>query len=191
MSAGGISLSVTGLGRAGDIGFVGRETPPRTVEPHYQRSRQDRRRAQGDGRKALRLGFPCYRHAGLADTTFGCGASHCHSCAIIADHPDGTSQTSPTCIVPAVDFNGKTIRTVEGHAKGEVRPTLQKPFIEHFAFQYGHCTASFLIEGQILLERLEKNPVAWTDLRAPSPKPSTGIFAATPATSNIMRPFAP
>jgi aerobic-type carbon monoxide dehydrogenase small subunit (CoxS/CutS family) len=48
---------------------------------------------------------------------FGCGAAQCLSCAVIIDNPDGASYTSPTCIVPAVSFNGKSIRTVEGLAK--------------------------------------------------------------------------
>ena len=36
---------------------------------------------------------------------------------MIVDNPDGTSHTSPTCIVSAANFDGKAIRTVEGHAK--------------------------------------------------------------------------
>ena len=96
----------------------------------------------------------------MTGTKFGCGAAQCLSCAVIVDNPDGTSYTSPTCVVPAASFNGKAIRTVEGHAKnGELSP-LQKAFIEHFAFQCGYCTAGFLNEGQVLLERLAKKPVA-------------------------------
>jgi len=103
-------------------------------------------------------------YLGMTGTKFGCGAAQCLSCAVIIDNPDGTSDTSPTCIVPAVSFNGKSIRTVEGHAKnGELSP-LQKAFITHFAFQCGYCTAGFLNEGQVLLERLARKPVARADL---------------------------
>ena len=101
---------------------------------------------------------------GMTGTKFGCGAAQCLACAVIIDAPDGTSSTSPTCIVPAVAFNGKSIRTIEGHAKnGELSP-LQKAFIDHFSFQCGYCTAGFLNEGQVLLERLAKTPVARADL---------------------------
>ncbi|GJE19287.1 (2Fe-2S)-binding protein [Methylobacterium marchantiae] len=103
-------------------------------------------------------------HLGMTGTKFGCGAGQCLSCAIIVDEPDGTSRTSPTCIVPAVNFDGMAIRTVEGHAKGDELTTLQKAFIEHFAFQCGYCTAGFLNEGQVLLERLERSPVARAEL---------------------------
>ena len=103
-------------------------------------------------------------YLGLTGAKFGCGAGQCLSCAIIVDSADGTSYTSPTCIVPAASFDGKSIRTVEGHAKdGELSP-LQKAFIAHFAFQCGYCTPGFLNEGQVLLERLAKAPIARADL---------------------------
>jgi len=103
-------------------------------------------------------------HLGMTGTKFGCGAAQCLSCAVIVDDPDGTSYTRPTCIVAATEFNGKAIRTVEGHAKdGQLSP-LQKSFVEHFAFQCGYCTAGFLNEGQVLLERLAKAPVPRAEL---------------------------
>lgn len=105
-------------------------------------------------------------YLGMTGTKFGCGAGQCLSCAIIVDAPDGTSETSPTCIVPAVSFDGKAVRTVEGHAAGEQLTALQKAFIAHFAFQCGYCTAGFLNEGQVLLERLAKSPVARDGLEA-------------------------
>src|SRR3954468_10788487 len=110
---------------------------------------------------------------GMTGTKFGCGAAQCLSCAVIVDAPDGTSTTSPTCVAPAsttppaaasappaMNFDGKSIRTVEGHARDGELSTLQKAFIEHFAFQCGYCTAGFLNEGQVLLERLSRAPVS-------------------------------
>lgn len=101
---------------------------------------------------------------GMTGTKFGCGAAQCLSCAVIVDEPDGTSSTRPTCVAPATGFNGKSIRTVEGHAKNGELTALQKAFIEHFAFQCGYCTAGFLNEGQVLLERLARTPVARAEL---------------------------
>jgi len=100
----------------------------------------------------------------LTGTKFGCGAAQCLSCAVIVDNPGGTSETSPTCIVPAARFNGKSVRTVEGHANGGELSVLQKAFIEHFAFQCGYCTPGFLNEAQVLLERLARKPVAVSEL---------------------------
>ena len=99
-------------------------------------------------------------YLGMTGTKFGCGAGQCLSCAVIVDRPDGSSVTNPTCIVAAVNFHGKSIRTVEGHSKDGALTALQKAFIEHFSFQCGYCTAGFLNEGQVLLERLARDKVA-------------------------------
>ena len=116
-------------------------------------------RAHGpmDVRDDLTMNDFLREYLGMTGTKFGCGAAQCLSCAVIVDDPDGTSHTSPTCVVPAASFNGKTIRTVEGHAKNGELTALQKAFIEHFAFQCGYCTAGFLNEGQVLLERLAQD----------------------------------
>ena len=103
-------------------------------------------------------------YLGMTGTKFGCGAAQCLSCAVIVDNPDGASYTQPTCVVPAISFNGKAIRTVEGHAKDGELTLLQKSFVEHFAFQCGYCTPGSLNEAQVLLERLAKQPVARADL---------------------------
>jgi aerobic-type carbon monoxide dehydrogenase small subunit (CoxS/CutS family) len=103
-------------------------------------------------------------YLGLTGTKFGCGAAQCLSCAVIVDDPDGTSYTSPTCIVPAASFDGKTVRTVESHANDGELSVLQKAFIEHFSFQCGYCTPGFLNEAQVLLERLARTPVARAEL---------------------------
>jgi len=113
-----------------------------------------------DVRDELTMNDFLREYLGMTGTKFGCGAAQCLSCAIIIDDPDGTSYTSPTCIVPATHFNGKSIRTVEGLAKNSELSALQKAFIEHFSFQCGYCTAGFLNESQVLLERLAKKPVA-------------------------------
>lgn len=101
---------------------------------------------------------------GMTGTKFGCGAAQCLSCAVIVDEPDGSSHTNPTCVVPAVNFDGLRIRTVEGHARDGRLTPLQAAFIEHFSFQCGYCTAGFLNEGQVLLERLQSAPIPRADL---------------------------
>jgi aerobic-type carbon monoxide dehydrogenase small subunit (CoxS/CutS family) len=112
-----------------------------------------------DVREDLTMNDFLREYLGMTGTKFGCGAAQCLSCAVIVDNPDGTSHTVPTCIVPAASFSGKAIRTVEGHAKNGELSALQKSFIKHFAFQCGYCTAGFLNESQVLLERLAAKPV--------------------------------
>ena len=52
----------------------------------------------------------------LHGTKFGCGIGACRACVIIWDHDDGTSEAIPTCITAAASFDGKRVRTIEGHA---------------------------------------------------------------------------
>ena len=117
-----------------------------------------------DVRDELTMNDFLREYLGLTGTKFGCGAAQCLSCAVIVDEPDGTSYTSPTCVASAASFDGKSIRTVEGLAKNGELSALQKAFINHFSFQCGYCTAGFLNESQVLLERLAKAPVARADL---------------------------
>jgi aerobic-type carbon monoxide dehydrogenase small subunit (CoxS/CutS family) len=117
-----------------------------------------------DVRDDLSMNDYLREYLGMTGTKFGCGAAQCLSCAIIIDDPDGTSRTSPTCVVPAVAFNGQKLRTIEGHAKDGELTELQKAFVTHFSFQCGYCTAGFVNEGQVLLERLAKAPVARADV---------------------------
>ena len=117
-----------------------------------------------DVRDELTMNDFLREYLGLTGTKFGCGAAQCLSCAVIVDNADGTSHTVPTCVVAAGNFNGKAIRTVEGHAKNGELSALQTAFVDHFAFQCGYCTPGFLNEGQVLLERLAKRPVARADL---------------------------
>ncbi|MFL9866269.1 (2Fe-2S)-binding protein [Paraburkholderia fungorum] len=102
----------------------------------------------------------------LTGSRLGCGQGICHACVVIVDKPDGTSEEVRTCITGANFFNGKTIRTIEGHAKrneaGEVveLSPIQQKFLEHFSFQCGYCTPGFVNAATVLIERLKRQPVA-------------------------------
>ena len=124
----------------------------------------DRSYGPTDVRDDLTMNDYLREYLGMTGTKFGCGAAQCLACAVIVDLPDGTSFTRPTCVTSAASYNGKKIRTIEGHAKNGVLTALQTSFIENFAFQCGYCTPGFLNEAQVLLERLEKSPVRRIDL---------------------------
>ncbi|SIO69932.1 Aerobic-type carbon monoxide dehydrogenase, small subunit, CoxS/CutS family [Burkholderia sp. GAS332] len=102
----------------------------------------------------------------LTGSRLGCGQGICHACVVIVDKPDGTSEEVRTCITGANFFNGKTIRTIEGHAKrndaGEVveLSPIQQKFLEHFSFQCGYCTPGFVNAATVLIERLKRQPIA-------------------------------
>ena len=102
----------------------------------------------------------------LTGSRLGCGQGVCHACVVILDKPDGTSEEIRTCITGANFFDGKSIRTIEGHAQrdeqGEVvaLSPIQQKFLEHFSFQCGYCTPGFVNAATVLIERLKRQPVA-------------------------------
>ena len=58
-----------------------------------------------------------------------------------------------SCLVLAVEADGKEVRTVEGIApEGELAP-IQKAFIEHGAAQCGFCTPAWILATHELLQR--------------------------------------
>ncbi|RQS77059.1 (2Fe-2S)-binding protein [Burkholderia sp. Bp8963] len=111
-----------------------------------------------------------HEYAGLTGSRLGCGQGICHACVVILDKPDGTSEEIRSCITGAHFFHGRSIRTVEGHAKrndaGEVveLSPIQQKFLEHFSFQCGYCTPGFVNAATVLIERLKREPVAKADV---------------------------
>jgi carbon-monoxide dehydrogenase small subunit len=57
-----------------------------------------------------------------------------------------------SCLVLAVEAEGRTITTIEGVASHELHP-LQRAFLEHAALQCGICTPGFIVSAKALLER--------------------------------------
>jgi aerobic-type carbon monoxide dehydrogenase small subunit (CoxS/CutS family) len=60
-----------------------------------------------------------------------------------------------SCLMFAVQAQGKPIRTVEGLAQGKTLHPLQRAFIAHHGLQCGFCTPGFLM---LTANVLEKNP---------------------------------
>ncbi|WP_322015691.1 (2Fe-2S)-binding protein [Paraburkholderia sp. J12] len=113
-----------------------------------------------------------HEYAGLTGSRLGCGQGICHACVVILDKPDGTSEEMRSCITGAHFFNGRSIRTIEGHAKrneaGEVveLSPIQQKFLDHFSFQCGYCTPGFVNAATVLIERLKRQPVAKADVES-------------------------
>ncbi len=107
-----------------------------------------------------------HEYAELTGSRFGCGQGLCRACVVIVDDEDGTSREMRTCITGAHYFNGRSIRTIEGHAKrnekGEIveLSAIQEAFLDHFSFQCSYCAPGFVNAATVLVERLQREPVA-------------------------------
>ena len=85
---------------------------------------------------------------GQTGTHIGCEHGICGACTIILD-----GEAVRSCLMFAVQANGKRIRTVEGLADGDKLSPLQSAFIQHHALQCGFCTPGFLMLAAGVLER--------------------------------------
>ena len=87
---------------------------------------------------------------GLTGTHIGCEHGVCGACTVIVG-----DEAVRSCLMFAVQANGKRIRTVEGLARdGRLHP-LQRAFMTHHGLQCGFCTPGFLM---LTANVLEKNP---------------------------------
>src|SRR5436190_23882766 len=89
---------------------------------------------------------------GLTGTKHGCELGECGACAVLID---GEPQLS--CLVLALECEGRSIDTVEGLARGAELHPLQAAFADLGAAQCGYCTPGLLMTAKALLER-EPNP---------------------------------
>lgn len=85
---------------------------------------------------------------GMTGTKCGCQVGECGACTVILE---GVPVQS--CLVLAVEADGKRVETVEGLAgeTGELHP-LQAAFLECFAVQCGFCSPGMLMAAKALLQ---------------------------------------
>ncbi len=85
---------------------------------------------------------------GLTGTKHGCELGECGACAVLVD---GVPQLS--CLVLALECEGRSVETVEGMARGAELHPLQAAFADLGAAQCGYCTPGILITAKALLEK--------------------------------------
>ena len=85
---------------------------------------------------------------GLTGTHLGCEHGVCGACTVLVD-----GEPVRSCLMLAVQAQGREIRTVEGLANGDELNPLQHAFMEHHGLQCGFCTPGFLMLVTGVLER--------------------------------------
>lgn len=85
---------------------------------------------------------------GLTGTKIGCDRGSCGACMVLVD---GEPQNS--CMLLALDVNGREVTTVEGLGSSKQLSPIQQAFVDHDALQCGFCTSGMLISCSALLSR--------------------------------------
>lgn len=76
-----------------------------------------------------------------------CGEGACGSCTVLLDGAPVRS-----CLLLAIEAEGREITTIEGLAAGGKLHPLQEAFVEHHAIQCGFCTPGMILTAKALLD---------------------------------------
>ena len=87
----------------------------------------------------------------LTGAKMGCDRGSCGACTVLVD---GKSMYS--CMMLAVDAQGKKITTVEGLAQGDVLTAVQQEMVNKDGYQCGYCTPGFVMSITALLRENPK-----------------------------------
>lgn len=85
---------------------------------------------------------------GLTGTKYGCGEGECGACTVMID---GVAMNS--CLLFAVDCDGRNVTTIEGMAEDPMGQRIEKAFVEAGAVQCGFCTPGMVMQSHQLLTR--------------------------------------
>ena len=85
---------------------------------------------------------------GQTGTHIGCEHGVCGACTVIVD-----GEPVRSCLMFAVQAEGKPIRTIEGLATDDKLHPMQQAFMDHHGLQCGFCTPGFLMLAVGVLER--------------------------------------
>jgi carbon-monoxide dehydrogenase small subunit len=84
----------------------------------------------------------------LTGTKEGCATGDCGACSVVVD-----GRLMCSCLMLAVEADGKSVETIEGMATDDALHPLQKNFLEFNGLQCGICTPGILIAARELLKR--------------------------------------
>ena len=91
-------------------------------------------------------------HLDLTGTKKGCNQGACGACTVLVD-----GERVLACLTLAIQYDGRSVTTIEGLAENDVPHSLQQLFVEHDGLQCGYCTPGQIISAIALKNELARN----------------------------------
>ena len=90
-------------------------------------------------------------HLALHGTKKGCNQGACGACTVLVD-----GERILSCLALAVQFEGRSVTTIEGLGAPDTLHPLQQAFIEHDGFQCGYCTPGQICSAVAMAEEVRR-----------------------------------
>ncbi len=104
-----------------------------TIEPHWT------------------LSFVLRTELRLTGTKEGCQEGACGSCTVMVD-----GRAVPSCMMLAVEQEGKSIETIESLSSAGTLHPLQEAWLDEFAAQCGFCSSGMIMSAKALLDQVPR-----------------------------------
>ena len=87
----------------------------------------------------------------LTGTKKGCNQGACGACTVLID-----GERIVSCLALAVQYDGRSVTTIEGLVPDGTLHPLQQAFIDHDGFQCGYCTPGQICSAVAMVAELKR-----------------------------------
>jgi len=85
---------------------------------------------------------------GLTGGKLACGEGECGACTVKID-----DRTINSCLMFAVDCDGRDIETIEGLGSAAGLEIMQQAFVDHGAIQCGYCMPGMIMQARYVVDQ--------------------------------------
>jgi len=85
---------------------------------------------------------------GLTGGKLSCGEGECGACTVKID-----DRTINSCLMFAVDCDGRDIETIEGLGSAAGLEIIQQAFVDHGAIQCGYCMPGMIMQARYVVDQ--------------------------------------